>query len=492
VINHVRVGDLDGDGKDEVYPFAFMIDDNGSLVYSLDVYHGDRFQIGDLDPDHPGLENYLIQQDNPNLAWAVVDAGTGQFLASQAGTGGDYARGFAGDLDPRYRGYELHTFTDGLYNVDGTRDSTAMPDSYPNLRIWWDGDVMSENLDNRKMTKWNYTNGYEDRLYTFSSVHQLDRNVPGFYGDILGDWREEVVYAADDDASLLIFTTVTPTSTRLYTLAHEPLYRNDFTTKEYYQSNMIGYYLGDGMSSPPAPNIAYVNGAEATPTPIPGPINPGTTVSLEAEDTCFYDGVIESDHTGYTGSGYVNFTNQAGGYVEWNVNVPDPARAACRFVYANGSTSGRPADISVDGNVVFSGIDFPATTEWTTWSGVTVSVDLNAGTNTIRLTGKGSEGAANIDRMDITIDAEETPAPAATGDVNEDGTIDIVDALLIAQYYVGLNPSGFIPGNADTNCDGSIDIVDALLVAQFYVGLITQFCQVGESPVSEKRRVVFL
>ncbi|MBN2532816.1 MAG: hypothetical protein JXB88_07995 [Spirochaetales bacterium] len=61
------------------------------------------------------------------------------------------------------------------------------------------------------------------------------------------------------------------------------------------------------------------------------------------------------------------------------------------------------------------------------------------------------------------------------GDVNSDGSIDIVDALLIAQYYVGLNPDLNI-GAADTNCDGSVDIVDALLIAQYYVGLITQFC----------------
>jgi hypothetical protein len=61
------------------------------------------------------------------------------------------------------------------------------------------------------------------------------------------------------------------------------------------------------------------------------------------------------------------------------------------------------------------------------------------------------------------------------GDANGSGAIDIVDALLIAQYYVGLDPSGFIASNADTNCDGSIDIVDALMVAQYYVGLITSF-----------------
>ena len=62
------------------------------------------------------------------------------------------------------------------------------------------------------------------------------------------------------------------------------------------------------------------------------------------------------------------------------------------------------------------------------------------------------------------------------GDVNSDGTVNIVDALLIAQYYVGLNPANFNPDFADTNCDGSVNIVDALVIAQYYVGIITQFC----------------
>jgi beta-galactosidase len=76
-----------------------------------------------------------------------------------------------------------------------------------------------------------------------------------------------------------------------------------------------------------------------------------------------------------------------------------------------------------------------------------------------------------------TPEPTDTPTPTGSlGDANGDGSIDIVDALLIAQYYVGLDPADFITGNADTNCDGSIDIVDALLVAQYYVGLIPGFC----------------
>jgi len=63
----------------------------------------------------------------------------------------------------------------------------------------------------------------------------------------------------------------------------------------------------------------------------------------------------------------------------------------------------------------------------------------------------------------------------ALGDVNNNGTIDIIDALLIAQYYVGLNPANLNSDLADVNCSGNIDIIDALLVAQRYVGLIANF-----------------
>ena len=69
------------------------------------------------------------------------------------------------------------------------------------------------------------------------------------------------------------------------------------------------------------------------------------------------------------------------------------------------------------------------------------------------------------------------PLQAQTlGDVNNDNNINIVDALMVAQYYVGLNPAGFYAANADVNCDSSVTIVDALMIAQYYVGLISSFC----------------
>jgi hypothetical protein len=60
------------------------------------------------------------------------------------------------------------------------------------------------------------------------------------------------------------------------------------------------------------------------------------------------------------------------------------------------------------------------------------------------------------------------------GDVDWDGDICIVDALIIAQYYIGLNVSLYTEV-ADVNCDHYIDVVDALLVAQYYVGEVDGF-----------------
>ncbi|MBN2441140.1 MAG: CotH kinase family protein [Spirochaetales bacterium] len=61
------------------------------------------------------------------------------------------------------------------------------------------------------------------------------------------------------------------------------------------------------------------------------------------------------------------------------------------------------------------------------------------------------------------------------GDVNNNGSIDIIDALLIAQYYVNMIPDNFDVTKGDVNSDGSINIIDALLISQYYVGIISSF-----------------
>ncbi|WP_442794583.1 rhamnogalacturonan lyase family protein [Pelobium manganitolerans] len=259
--HQIRCADLDEDGKDEIVPFGYAIDDDGKQFFDLslqDIYHGDRFFISDMDPHRPGKELYGIQQgySKSGIMWHYIDARTGEVLLAQYDPANrDLGRGYAGDLDPRYDGYEFHTFVDGLYNVSGVRTSSAIPGSFPNLRVWWDGDLLSENLDGQRLSKWNHLTEKEERLLTPTGVLVAPRYVPAYYGDIIGDWREELIYASSDNKSLRIYTTPYPSDYRLYTLPHNPQYRNDMTAKGYNQSYMVDYYLGHNMEQPPLPPI---------------------------------------------------------------------------------------------------------------------------------------------------------------------------------------------------------------------------------------------
>jgi len=169
----------------------------------------------------------------------------------------DAARGVAADVDPRHPGYEVWSFY-GLRTAKGEKISDKTP--YPNFQIWWDGDELAENLHGERLEKWNYTKQSVSRLLTIyrSGANAGERDAPAFYGDILGDWREEIVFGTSDHKELQVFTTTSPTSIRLYTLAHNPAYRNQMTVKGYMQSNLPDYYLGHGMNPPPVPNIVYV------------------------------------------------------------------------------------------------------------------------------------------------------------------------------------------------------------------------------------------
>ena len=127
--------------------------------------------------------------------------------------------------------------------------------------MWWDGDLLSEQYNDAKIEKWNYNSKTTDRLISTWKVTDCagsDRGAPMFYGDIYGDWREEVIMTSSDYSKLVVFSTTNETQTKLYSLAQNPCYRNCMTAKGYYQSNMLDYYLGNGMETPKMPNISVI------------------------------------------------------------------------------------------------------------------------------------------------------------------------------------------------------------------------------------------
>ncbi len=260
--HQMRIVDVDGDGKDEVAHIGFVLNGkDGSLKYNMGdqgIEHGDRWFVGKLDPYRPGLQGYGIQQYNSILDY-YYDAATGELLwkhtTADGGTG-DVGRGSIGDVDPDYPGYEVWHFA-GLYNGP-SNEKVSSNYAYPNLRIWWDGDLLSENLNDRKFEKYNYKDESVSRLLTGWNYHSATgsaRNVPMFYGDIMGDWREEAVFTNNTFSELVIFTTNVETDHRIYTLPHNPAYRNSMTIKGYLQSHTVDYYLGANMTKPATPPI---------------------------------------------------------------------------------------------------------------------------------------------------------------------------------------------------------------------------------------------
>jgi len=260
--NHnLSVGDVDGDGRDEIVYGACAIDDNGTGLYSTGLSHGDAMHLSDMDPDRPGLEVWGIHE-NPSHPYGanLRDAATGVVVwGAQAS---DVGRGVCMDLDPRYRGYECWASgVSGLYNCKGQRISDAKPRSC-NFGVWWDGDLLREILDSNKITKWDWEKVSETTLVTAQGCtsNNGSKSTPCLCADILGDWREEVIWRTTDNRSLRIYTTTLPTEHRLYTLMHNPQYRLSVAWQNvaYNQPPHVGFYLGEGMDMPPRPSIVTV------------------------------------------------------------------------------------------------------------------------------------------------------------------------------------------------------------------------------------------
>lgn len=266
----IRALDLDGDGKDEISWGGGALKPTGTPLYGTILGHGDRFQIADIIPSRKGLECYAIQQLRSDfLGAALYDATNGTMIKKFYGTEVfDAARGEALDIDSNYAGMEMWSTFGGLRSSKG--DSIAALPNVPGLGIWWDGDVLREMLQGIGKTgtspaidKYNSAKKAMGRLYTMyngagsynSVVTYGDR--PALYGDIIGDWREEVVAENPAGDTLQIYSTTIPAMQRIPCLMQDPAYRNCVNVKGYIQSTNVSYFLGHGMNLDSIPGYPW-------------------------------------------------------------------------------------------------------------------------------------------------------------------------------------------------------------------------------------------
>ncbi|GGN87728.1 alpha-L-fucosidase [Streptomyces albiflavescens] len=141
---------------------------------------------------------------------------------------------------------------------------------------------------------------------------------------------------------------------------------------------------------------AWIGTSYATPSTAAPPVR------YEAENATYSAGsTVDSDHTGYSGTGFVNTANEVGAYVSFGVSATGGGTADLTLRYSNGTTSDRPMDISVDGIVVAAAKSFPPNGSWDSWADVTVGVPLAAGTHTVRATATTANGAPNLDHLEV-------------------------------------------------------------------------------------------
>jgi rhamnogalacturonan endolyase len=265
--NHqMTVGDMDGDGKDEVCNGSSAINDNGTGLFSNRLGHGDALHMSDMDPDRPGLEYWQCYEDQGSykgLGLGFLDAKTGTRLWGVAATG-DIGRACAADIDPNHKGYECWGTTGGLYNCKGVQIATSRPSV--NHLVYWDGDLQRELLDGNKLDKWNAASSSSSRLaslydasYGGGNSNNSTKANPCLTADLFGDWREEIILRGPDNASLLVYSTTYASDYSFRTLMHDNQYRMAIAWQNsgYNQPPHLSYYLGTGMATPPAPSIYY-------------------------------------------------------------------------------------------------------------------------------------------------------------------------------------------------------------------------------------------
>lgn len=281
--NHnLTIADVDNDGKDEVVYGSCVIDHNGTGLYSTGDGHGDALHVGDFDPKHSGLEIFQVHENKSSDVESIQfrDAKSGKTIWAKK-LSKDTGRGLILNIDPDF--YPYVTLASGSnYNTAGGKSVTSSISGLGiNFATYWDGDLYREGLDGTTIRKWDYKNDKVVTALSGSNVHSNNgtKSTPSLSGDILGDWREEVIWPTSDDKALRIYTTTDVTSEKLYTLMHDSQYRLSIAWQNvaYNQPPHTSYYVGPDMDTPQQPamytvgkyTLPSVSGSVATATPAP-------------------------------------------------------------------------------------------------------------------------------------------------------------------------------------------------------------------------------
>lgn len=267
----LSTGDVDGDGRDEIVYGSMVVDDDGVGLYTTELGHGDALHLGKFVPSRDGLQVYSCFETGVTDV-ALRDAGTGEILYKHVSAqDGDMGRALVADVEPSSPGCEMWWYGSHIFSIDG-QDVGNKPSSC-NMAIWFDGGLNRQVFSGNKID--NYKKGRVFTIYRFDMafINGTKEN-PSFYGDILGDWREELIFPdATKTKDLKIFSTWYPTIHRFPWLMTDHIYEMSALNQNigYNQPTHTGYYLGSDLKSDEEAwiNGGYTSAVEEIPVALP-------------------------------------------------------------------------------------------------------------------------------------------------------------------------------------------------------------------------------
>ena len=251
--NHnVRVGDVDGDGCDEIVYGQCTIDHDGNGLYTTGMNHGDAMHLTQFSLDLKGMQVWGCHE-NRRDGTSFRDAKTGEVIY-QVKSNMDVGRCMAADIDPNNPGMEMWSSqSQGIRNVKGEVINPDMKTFSVNMGLWWDGDLLRELLDKDAVSKYNWHTGVCETLEQFEGIswNNGTKANPCIQGDVIGDWREEVLYRTKDSSALHLYVTTIPTDYRFHTFLEDPVYRISMVTQNvaYNQPTQPGFYFGADLKN---------------------------------------------------------------------------------------------------------------------------------------------------------------------------------------------------------------------------------------------------
>ena len=412
--NHnIAVGDIDNDGYDEIVFGGATLNHDGTVRYSTQLGHGDAGHLGDLDPDHPGMEFWDVHEHTNAQYTEEMRGSDGKVYwgTPQPNPGVDNGRGMAADIDSEYRGYEVWSSKGGGMKT-ATGKFIGTPAVSTNFRIYFDGDEYDELLDGAFVTKFNSSSKKSETYFDGPTALGAagcngTKNTPSLVADLFGDWREEmVVRNGNDPTTMYIISTPVESKHRVYTLMHDATYRVSIAWQNtaYNQPPHVGYYMPDMVKSLKQPDVYVVGESVEVPVDTTPVVNDGESI-LDASKPKEGAGWTEKDNEGYLKNGYYNFENTLASYAIWEIFSQKEVKTTLTIRFANGGTSDRNMALTMNGKSVGT-VSFPAT-GWTTYKEANIDVTLKAGVNTLKLSSMTSDGGPNIDMFTFGIDGVE-------------------------------------------------------------------------------------